>query len=73
MEKGVQTEDENKIHSESGNNIKIRYCKRRPGKQIICFCEECKELFCKKCFIKHVGHEAETLDKFCENRKKKYP
>ena len=50
-------------------DIKIRYCKTHPKKEINGFCERCKEFFCKECAVDHIGHEIVEVENYCKDRK----
>ena len=56
--------------SKTQSDLKIRYCKAHPKKEINGFCEECKEFFCIKCVMNHLEHKGlKKLETFCKERK----
>ena len=58
---------EDQIETEA--DIKITCCEERPAKDIIGFCDDCKEFFCRECVVNHVGDTTLKLENYCEERK----
>ena len=66
MEEYTKNEINNKDSTEIQADIKVRYCRTHPKKDIIGFCKECNVFFCRRCVHLHIDHGIESVKKFCE-------